>query len=231
MGYYGRLEDKIRARKLRKRGYSYKEIIEVISASKDTISHWCRDIELTDDQIKRLIEKRNTGAKIGCFKGAKVQKERRLAVTQKLRELGIEDVGSLSKRERFLVGIALYAGEGAKKDGDISFANSDPRMIKFMISWFREFMEIDETRIRGAMWLHEGLSERKAKKFWSDLTGIPINHFHKTYIAKNKKGSKKIRKHLHKHGIFSIRYASTEWHRRLQGWILGVLDDRISNAL
>lgn len=97
-----------------------------------------------------------------------------------------------------------------------------------MMDWLREFAPINEDRLRGAIWLHENLDKKKAKRFWSELTGIPTAHFHKTYIAKNKPQSKKIRKQLHKCGVFSIRYSDMAIHRRLQGWISGLIGDKIS---
>lgn len=42
MGYFGKLEEKFLAQKLRKQGLSYKEILQQISVSKDTISRWCK---------------------------------------------------------------------------------------------------------------------------------------------------------------------------------------------
>ena len=49
------------------------------------------------------------------------------------------------------------------------------------------------------------------------------NNFYKTYIAKNKTESKKIRKKLHNYGIFSIRFSNATKHRKLMGWISGLL--------
>ena len=34
-----------------------------------------------------------------------------------------------------MLGLALYAGEGAKREGEIRFANSDPRMIVIFLAW------------------------------------------------------------------------------------------------
>ena len=47
-------------------------------------------------------------------------------------ELLAEDrarIGRLSERELLVAGTALNAGEGAKGDGRVKFANSDPRMV------------------------------------------------------------------------------------------------------
>jgi intein-encoded DNA endonuclease-like protein len=160
MGYYGKLEEKLKARKLRKQGLSYKEIIEKVKVSKDTISRWCRDIKLTDKQLLRLYEKKKSAGLRGCIIGAKKQQEKRELLTKQLFQQGIEEIGKLSKRERFIIGVALYAGEGTKTDRRCEFANSDPRLIKFMSNWFKEFCGFSLIKFRGAIWLHEGLNEK-----------------------------------------------------------------------
>lgn len=71
------------------------------------------------------------------------------------------------------------------------------------------------SKFRGAIWIHEGLDEKAAKKFWSNLIGIPKNQFHKTYIAKNKINSRKIRKNIHQFGIFAIRFSNSDKQRRM----------------
>ena len=47
MGYFGKLEEKEKAKRLRKKGYSYNQIKTETRLSKDTICKCCRDIELT----------------------------------------------------------------------------------------------------------------------------------------------------------------------------------------
>jgi len=222
MGYYGFLEKKIKAQSLRKKGLSYGEIQNIIDVSKSTLSGWCRDIFLSEKQLNRILENKLKGAARGRIIGAKKQQKKRLNQTREMLTEGKKEVGVLSRRDRFLAGIALYVAEGTKKDKVCCFANSDPALIKFMASWFREFCEIPEDKLRGAIWLHEGLNEKKAKEYWSNLIKIPISQFHKTYIAENKIKSKKIRKNIHQHGVFSIRFSDAKIHRKIMGWIAGV---------
>jgi len=71
MGYFGKLEDKLKAQHLRRQGLSYREILLQINVSKDTISRWCRDIVLSKAQKNRLL-----GNKIyGQRKGSQVAAE------------------------------------------------------------------------------------------------------------------------------------------------------------
>lgn len=135
---------------------------------------------------------------------------------------GQKEVGKLSKRDRFLIGVALYSAEGTKTDKQVVFSNSDPKLIKFMSDWFREFCNIDESKIRGRLWIHENRNEEKARFFWSKLCNIPINQFHKSYIAENKINSKKIRKNIHEYGVFGISFSNAKTHRKIMGWIAGI---------
>lgn len=225
MGYVGKLDLKLRAQALRRQGLSYGEILSGIRVSKDTISRWCRDIVLTKDQQLRLIQNKIFGQKKGSLIAAENKRKARITKTKTIFRSAKKELGHLNKRDRFLAGIALYAAEGSKESG--GFSNSDPEIIHFMMQWFREFCKLPLPKFRGAIWLHEGLSEKEAKKFWSTLTGIPQDQFHKTYIAENKKYSRKIRKNIHNFGIFAIRFSDSEKQRHIMGWISALFHDRI----
>lgn len=225
MGYNGYLEKRSLARKLRSQGQSYKQINEVIHVSKDTLSRWLRDIELTEEQIQALNTKRTVGGIKGSLLGAKKLKEQRIRNTLDSYDRGIGEVSTLSLRDRFIAGVALYAGEGTKSDRICEFTNADPHMIKFMADWLISFCNIDKKKLRGAIWIHEGLDQEMAKAFWSECSGIPASQFYKTYTVGNKVNSKKIRKKLHNYGIFSIRYLDASVSRRIIGWICGLLGE------
>jgi len=223
MGYVGNLEAKLKAQTLRRKGFSYSEIQKIILVPKSTLSGWCRDIALTEKQALRLFKNKLKGSARGRIIGAKRQQAKRLNQIKELHFEGKKQVGRLNKRDRFIAGIALYAGEGTKATGP-AFANTDPVAIKFMMNWFREFCKTPENKFRGAIWIHEGLNEQKAKIFWSDLTSIPIDQFNKTYVAENKKDSRKVRKNKHQYGVFSIKFYDLKVLRLINGWIGGVLD-------
>lgn len=231
MAYAGRLKDKLLAQRLRGKGYSYNQILRYITVSKDTLSRWCRDIKLTKRQKQKLIERKSLGQKKGSIIAAENKRKKRLELIEKIFDKSKKDIKTVSKRDQFIAGIALYAAEGDKTDGQGGFSNADPKIIKFMIAWFRKFCEIPKERFRGAIWLHEDRDEQKAKKFWSDLTGIPTSQFHKTYIAKDKKDSRKIRKNIHPFGVFAIRFSHSEKQRRIMGWISALFHARIPSVL
>jgi len=221
MGYFGKLEEKEIAIRLRKKGLSYKQILKKVNVSKDTVSRWCRDVVLTPSQVESLLKRKLHGGEKGRLIAAKLKHDLREKETNYLLKTGINEVAKLSKRDRFIAGISLYAGEGGKKH--LQFANSDPKIIKFMISWFREFCDLPEDKFRGLIWIHDNLNPDKAKSFWSKLTKIPKEQFYKTYMAVNKLNSKKIRKNIHQYGVFSIVASDVKVHRLILGWMAGIL--------
>jgi hypothetical protein len=222
MGYFGYLELKQKSQKLRKKGFSYNEINNQLHVSKSTLSNWCKDIALTKEQAFRLFNNKLKGSAKGRIIGAKRQQEEKIKKINNLLIQGKKEVGKLNKKSRFMVGIALYVAEGTKSEKSPGFANSDPKIIKFMRSWFKEFCKIPDEKFRGAIWIHDNLNVKNAEKYWSNLTKIPLNQFHKTYISENKINSKKIRKNLHEFGVFSIRFSDVQVIRRINGWISGV---------
>jgi len=222
MGYSGYLKLKQKAITLRKKGLSVRNIQKELKVSKSSVSIWTRDVKLTKKQLLRLYKNKLNGRIKGSFINAKKQQEERIRKTLELHRIGMQEVGKLSKRDKFIIGIALYSGEGTKSDRNCGFANSDPSLIKFMAYWFREFCKVQESKLRGSLWLHDNLDQVKAEKFWSKLTKIPLKQFQKTYIVEQKR--RNIRKNIHEYGVFSIRFTDATIHRKIMGWIKGILN-------
>ena len=85
-------------------------------------------------------------------------------------------MGLFTGKKGLVFGIALYAGEGSKSRGSLKFANSDPRMIATYLRWLRRFFDVDESRLRLRLYLHEGLDLEAATRFWV-VVDLPIPPF------------------------------------------------------
>jgi len=220
MGYGGKLKLKMKARELRKKGLSIKEIQKRLGVSRSSASLWVRDIKLSKEQLEKLYLNKRTGALKGSIVAAMNKVKEREELTQRLVKEGIKEVGELSKRDKFVIGIAMYFAEGDKTGRHVAFSNSNPYSIKFMMDWLREFCKVPEARFRGSLYLHDNLNEKKAKQFWSKLTKIPLSQFTKTYIVKN--NPHRLRKTKHAYGVFRIRVSDVNLHRKIMGWISGI---------
>ena len=222
MGYSGKLELKLKARNLRKRGLSIKKIQRKLKVSRSSVSLWVRDVKLTKKQLEKLYLNKKTGNLKGSIIAAMNKIKKREEITQRLMREGTKEIGKLSKRDKFIAGIAMYFAEGSKTDGSINFSNSDPLAIKFMVNWFREVCDVPEEKFRCSLYIHDNLDEKKAKKYWSKLTEIPLSQFRKSYIVKN--NPHRLRKVKHIYGVLRITTSNINLHRKIMGWINGIFE-------
>jgi predicted transcriptional regulator len=177
---------RIIARRMRSEGESVRVIAKGLDVSKSTVSIWVRDIILSVDQMEKLLQRRIKGGELGRIKGSLVQKRRRIELQEKMKKEGIKRFKDFSEREFFVSGLAIYWAEGSKKTREVAMINSDPRMIKFMINWFRHFFNIDDNRISARVGINLIHKDRESvvKKYWSDVTGVPIHQFRNTNFKK-----------------------------------------------
>ena len=146
-----------------------------------------------------------------------LEKEAEIA---RLRAEGSERIGRLTEKEFLIAGVALYAGEGGKTGHEVTFPNSDPRMILFFLTWFRTFFEVDEGRLHLVLYLHEGLDLDAATSFWAALTGIPASQFNKPHRPV---ADPSIRLSKHPMGCPRVRYACSRSHRAVMGLVDALL--------
>lgn len=215
---------RIKARKLRKKGVSIKDIARKLQVSTSSVSLWCRDVILTSDQI-REFERRARDPNYGRrLQYALSQQKKREEKTRRLLNEGIKEIGLLSKRELFLVGVALYWAEGFKKDSRVGFASLDPEMIKLFITWLTRccgFSTSDLTLSVTANISHEHRIGA-IQKYWSEVTGVPLQSFNKPFFQKVK-WKKKYDKPEEYYGVLRIRVKkSKDFLRKIDGWIEGI---------
>ena len=215
MGYRGKLAERQQARQLRRTGLPLAEIAARLGVSKSSVSLWVRDVE---------FEPRPPVAR-GRRRAPNALQRRKQAEIDRLLEEGRSRIGRLSEREFLVAGVALYAGEGSKGDGSIRFVNSDPRMVALFCSWLRHFYEIDESRLRLSLYLHQGLDLSAAIAYWSALTGIPESQFRKPYRAVP---DPSIRRAKHVHGCITVSYSCSTTHRSIMGLVSALLGGAVT---
>ena len=109
-------EERKLAIQLRKEGKTYNEIMDIIPIAKSTLSEWLKSVHLAKPQVQ-CITKLRIEARL---RGAESKRKIRLAEVTSLLEGGIQKVGTISKRELWLIGVALYWADG-NKDLEVFF--------------------------------------------------------------------------------------------------------------
>ncbi|MGQ0744156.1 MAG: helix-turn-helix domain-containing protein [Acidimicrobiales bacterium] len=106
MGYRGKLAEREQAEALRAAGWTMPDIASHLGVSRSSVSLWTRDIECGPGPRRTLRPTRpNTLAQ---------RKRQELESTM---ADGRRWIGRMTEREFLVAGVALYAGEGSKRDG------------------------------------------------------------------------------------------------------------------
>ncbi|MBI2068906.1 MAG: hypothetical protein HYT67_02290 [Candidatus Yanofskybacteria bacterium] len=226
-------EQRLGARDLRKQGMSIIKIASLVNVAKSTVSLWCRDIDLTEEQKTILLISKEEGLKRGQLIGAEVQKKKRLEKIEEFRQKGVSNLKNLSSREFLIAGLALYLAEGSKGFKGVIFTNSDPVIIKFMVNWFISHFRIPTSDFTFYLIINEVHQPREqiVKDYWAEYLGISITQFRKTSFVKTKQ--KKIyANHDNYYGTIHFRILkSTDLLYKIQGLISGLFESTVVQKL
>jgi hypothetical protein len=204
-------ELEIKAKELRKKGYSINELSRILIVSKSTISKWVNHIELSSKAKKRI---ENNYSK-GQLASQKTIKEKTMIKNIEADNSALGKLRSIKLSSDYTVLICslIYQCEGNKSIKDsITFTNSDPELIRTFLYLFRNSFVLDENKFKVLMHLHGYHNEIKQKKFWSQVTGISQKQFLKTF----NKPSTGIYKKDKYEGCIQVRYHDVKIGRVIQ---------------
>ena len=208
---------------LRKQGKTYSEILNCVPVAKSTLSLWLQGVGLSISQKQRITEKRRRAQ----IKGANARHADRIKRQSDLIQKAKIEVGHISHRELWLIGIALYWAEGSKekdyKPGSrASFSNSDPNMIALFIKWLKDCVGLIEDDLMLSIYVHESCIDRvfAIRKYWSDFLELPASFFKDIYYKKNKLNTKRKNSGNLYNGLLRVNIrSSSDLNRRIAGWI------------
>lgn len=200
---------------LRRKNKSYKEIVEILSISKSTVSYWMSNNK-ESQKIKNILTKRNAIKskkrikKIIESSKKKWEKWRKEAERQAKKDFPI-----LFKNPIFIAGLMIYWGEGdSKSKNPLRITNTDQRMINIYISFFKKILLIPDEKIRLGLILYPDLSDNKCKKFWIKNTSLKENNFMKTQYIKGYHPTKRL-----SNGICMVVVNSRQQKIKMLQWI------------
>jgi hypothetical protein len=174
----------LKAVNLRKTGHSLVEIASTLNIAKSTASLWVGKVYLNKFAKERLLERRLEGNRKSTeTKRKRITVARDQSIKWARKTLAICNQTTQSFQ---IYCSLLYWAEGGKfTDNRLEFTNSDPVMIKFYLKSLRKGFRIDETKLRANIHLHEYHNEEIQKKFWSEVTNIPLSQFNKSFLKRH----------------------------------------------
>lgn len=158
--------------------------------------------------------------------------QQRVKSTQEIFQKSKKEIGHLSERELFLIGIALYWAEGSKQkphfvSARVVFSNSDPAMLVLFLKWLR-LLKISPDRIAFELYIHETAKERvpEIQRFWSKTLKSSINKFSHVYLKKGNEKTNRRNIGREYHGLIRVKISeSTDLNRQISGWVLGICEN------
>lgn len=214
--YSKRTKQKVRS--LRSQGWSLREISLKTRIPKNTVSGWVKDIKLTKEQQKRIRQKIVDSAAIGRPLAARLLRQKIEEWKQEIRTK-TKHFGKLQLHNpeigKFICGL-LYLCEGAKYPSTraLIFINSNPEIIYCFLNLLRNCFKIKEDKLRCRIMYRCDQNIKKLKKYWSNITKIPLRQFFDTKPDIRTKGKPTKKKDYM--GVCSIQYGDTTLQYQLQ---------------
>jgi len=168
--------------------------------------------------------------KNGSAKNGIARHNERVESTKKTIFTASREIGKLTHRDLWLLGLGLYIGEGSKSIESVRIVNSDPEVIRISLRWFREVCGLGDENLILSLNIYPDINEAAAIDYWSKVTGLPKSNFRKTQVDRRNNKSNKLR-HKLSFGTIQIRVRSNGdtnkgvvLFRRIRGWTKGALD-------
>ena len=211
MGYRGKVDEQERARELRAQGWTYAEICAELGVARSSVSLWVRDVAVDPDVAGGSAEGSVPRREPVGNEATEPAAAREGGGDRAMPRRGAAWLGSLSERDLFVAGIALYAGEGGKTGGAVGSPTATPMIV---FTWLRRFFEIDES-VSGSLYLHQASTSTPRPS--GRVDGDPDRSSATVPASRPRSAAK------HPMGCASIIYSSSITHRRVMGLVDGLL--------
>ncbi|MET9510016.1 hypothetical protein ABZX62_16415 [Streptomyces flavidovirens] len=217
-----------KARELRLQGLTYDQIQLELGCSKSSISLWVRDLPKPP---KRTQEEASAIARRGWDATLQTREAKR----RQVKATAQQEIGQMSDRELFLVGVGLYWAEGTKdkpyaRRERVTFVNSDPGMIEAFLAWLT-LLEVERAHLGYRVMIHESADVSAAEQYWADVVQADASSFGKTTLKKH--NPKTVRKNVSDtyRGCLVIDVKqSADLYRRIEGAWYGIVLSARSTA-
>jgi len=219
-----KLEEKNKARELRYQGLSIQQISTSLGVSKGSVSAWVRNIEIPKELLINIENRQRLGREHSRIARLSNITKANLELNAKCKE----EILPFSKRDLWIAGIMLYAGEGYKcktvSGQQIELANSDPEILRLFISFLLNVCSVSKDKIIIRAMLYEDIDLKEAQKYWSEELGVPENQFRKPFIKQSFRNIPYRHLRRSKYGTAHVHVYDVILYRKIMGWISAIYE-------
>ena len=198
---------------LRLQGKSVRDIEKRVHINRSTLSGWFKNINLTEEQNKKLQE--NWKNALVHARGKAVvwhneQKALRIKTAQKEANQTLNKINPSNNYVLELALAMLYLGEGSKTN-TTGLGNSNPLILKFFVKSIERLFGLDRNILKCDLHLRSDQDKNDAIEYWSKELSIPKNNF----IAMKDKRVAKSKTYSHYKGVCVVQCGRIAIQRRL----------------
>ena len=213
-----------KALRLHRCGAEYQALQQQLGIAKSTLWRWLKADGLVASQPQRLTELKRMAQRTDA---AAVQ-AKYLASSHAITETARKEIGRLSRRELWLIGIALYWAEGTKQKSHniaqrVAFSNSDPAMAHLMVRWLTTCCAIPAHQFVYELYIHESASHLDiTKQCWALTLHIPAEQL-RVRFKRHQRATRRRNTGAAYMGLIRIVVRqSAALNRRIAGWTKGI---------
>ena len=223
-----KVEEKKKAIMLRKKGLTYGGILDLVPVAKSTLAIWLKEVKLSKSQKQKFT----LAKKLSSLRGGQARRKQRIIKQKNIISVAKSEIKTLSKKEIFLLGVALYWAEGSKekdyKPGStFAFSNMDAKIIRVMIIWLLKVCKVKKNMLIFNIFLHKTHKHRvkETRKYWARVTNFPIESFSTIYWKRNKIQTNRKNTEEKYYGVLKIKVKqSSGLVRKIAGWSDGIFE-------
>jgi hypothetical protein len=182
-----------------------KRIAARLGVSPSSVSLWTRDIQLSQAQIDRNLDRGAPGNSPSVSRRARVWAEK-----CRRRRVGFQQEGRLRARQRdplHQAGCMLYWAEGSKKKNNLTFANSDLDMVRYFCHFLRVSLGVrpEQMTLRLNVYTGNGIPLREIEAHWLRALELPRSCLRGHTLDHTPTSSSGRKKNRLPYGVASIR--------------------------
>lgn len=201
------VQEREKAIELRRKGLSYNEILRHIPVAKSSLSLWLKELPLTKSEKDVLKKRKDSNISRGRIKAAAELRKRRLNREEESTKRAINLFDIYKNEPLFHTGIALYWAEGAKTSNRWSLINTDVDLIKVMVYWLKEYLEVGREDINFRLFIHKPYADGSCETWWKTKLGVGDAEFLKTIYKDTKH---KVKQKPGHHGCLRIEVKNSK---------------------
>jgi predicted transcriptional regulator len=174
-----KFEKMLEAKELRKQGMPVGQIAKKIGCAKSSVSVWVRDIILSPEQIKKIMDDKHSspGQLAGSNKNKEIFLKKRTEYQQEGRDKAKE------KDPLHMAGCMLYWAEGTKNRNSCQFCNSDKNMLILFKRFLLESLNVNKEDITIYIHCYDDVkSQSEIEEYWLRELDLSKSCLRKTQV-------------------------------------------------